>query len=92
MFIDNSPNHPDDSQEFFIGENLSSYQAEWLWTQSEALGQTGGQMLEAILKEWLFDHPQETMLKLDQGGIARRAMNEFIVRHHKEFLPLSCIR
>ena len=93
MFIfDNSPNHSDDSAEFFIGENLSIYQADWLRSQSKALGQTSGQILEAVLKEWLLDHPQKDPLKMDQGGIARIAMSEFIVRHHKEFLPLPCRR
>jgi hypothetical protein len=90
--FDSSPSHPDDSAEIFIGENLSIYQADWLRNQSEALGQTRAQILAAILKEWLLNHPDEDLLETAAGGIARRAMSEFIVRHHKEFLPMCSNR
>ena len=84
--------HTNDWVESFIGENLSIYQARWLKSQCDALGQTGGKILEAVLKEWLLNHPQEVWEKLPNGEIARRAMNEFIVRHHKEFEPVLSSR
>ena len=85
--FDSSPNYSNDSAESFIGENLSVYQAQWLKNQCSALGQTRAQILEAILKEWLLDHPHETWAELGSGEVARRAMNDFILRHHEEFLP-----
>jgi hypothetical protein len=87
--------HSNDSLESFIGENLSIYQAQWLQKQCEALGQTRAQraqLLQAIVKEWLLDQPAEAWDKLDSGDIARLAVNEFILRHHAEFLPLSPLR
>ena len=93
MFIfDDSPEHQNDAAESFIGENLSIYQAQWLQSQCEALGQPKGQMLEAILKEWFADHPPDVWEKLHEGEIARRAMSVFILRHYKEFLPVPCSR
>ena len=81
MFIfDSSASHPDDSAEFFIGENLSIYQGDWLRNQSEALGQTRAQILEAILKEWLLDHRHEDLLDTETGGIDRRGMSGLSVR------------
>ena len=85
---DRSPNLSNDSAESFIGENLSIYQAQWLKNQCRPLGQTRAQILEAILKEWLLDHPHEVWEKLESGEVARRAMNDFILRHHEEFLPV----
>ena len=78
-----------ESAEAFIGDNLSLYQARWLKVQSDALGESRAQLLEAIVKEWLLDHPEEASRKLASGDLARRAMNDFMLHHHREFLPLS---
>ena len=86
--FDSSPNYSNDSAESFIGENLTIYQAQWLKNQCSPLGQTKAQILEAILREWLLEHPHEVWEKLESGEVARRAMNDFILRHHKEFLPV----
>jgi hypothetical protein len=79
----------DESAEAFIGDNLSLYQARWLEIQCEALGESRAQLLESILKEWLLDHPEEASRKLARGELARRAMNDFMMHHYREFLPVS---
>jgi hypothetical protein len=73
----------------FIGDNLSLYQSRWLKIQCETLRESRAQLLEAILKEWLLDHPEEAPRRLERGELARRAMNDFMLRHHSEFLPVS---
>jgi hypothetical protein len=78
----------DDSGESFIGENLSIYQAQWLRTQGEALGQTRTAILEAVIKEWLADRSPDDWANLKAAEIARRALGEFVLRHHAEFLPI----
>ena len=88
-FFGDSPNYANDSAESFIGENLSIYQAQWLKNQCAVLQETRSQILEAILREWLLDHPIEVWEELKPGEVARRAVNQFILRHHPEFLPVS---
>ena len=89
MFLfDSSSGHSDDLAASFIGENLSVYQANWLRSQCDALGQTRAEILMAIVKEWLLNHPNKDLVNLDGGEMARRAISEFIVLHHKEFLPV----
>jgi hypothetical protein len=78
-----------ESAEAFIGDNLSLYQARWLKIQSDALGESRAQLLEAILKEWLLAHPEEASRRLERGEPARRAINDFLLNHHREFLPVS---
>jgi hypothetical protein len=78
-----------ESAEAFIGDNLSLYQSRWLKIQCETLRESRAQLLEAILKEWLLDHPEEASRRLERGELARRAMNDFMLRHHSEFLPVS---
>lgn len=89
--FDSWSEYPNESIESFIGENLSIYQAQWLQNQCRALGQTRAQIFEAVVKEWLLDHPAE-VCELHSGVIARLAMNDFILRHHAEFLPVSPLR
>jgi hypothetical protein len=78
-----------ESAEAFIGDNLSLYQSRWLKIQCETLRESRAQLLEAILKEWLLDHPEEASRRLERGELARRAMNDFMLRHHSEFLPVA---
>jgi len=78
-----------ESAEAFIGDNLSLYQSRWLKIQCEALGESRAQLLKAILEEWLLDHPGEASRRLERGELARRAMNDFILHHYREFLPVS---
>ena len=43
-------------------------------------------MLEAIMTEWLELNPPDVWEELDEVEIGRRAVQEFILRHHDEFL------
>jgi hypothetical protein len=86
--FDSSSGHSDDSAASFIGENLSICQADWLRSQCDAIGQTRAEILTAIVKEWLLNHPNKDLVNLDGGELARCAITEFIVLHHKGFLPV----
>jgi hypothetical protein len=76
--------------ESFIGDNLSNFQARWLIKQTEALGQTRRELFEAILRQWFALNPPELWEGMQDGDIARRAVEEFILHHHEEFLAVSC--
>jgi hypothetical protein len=89
MFIfHDSPEPPDNEAEAFIDENLSIYQAQWLYSQSEALGQTRIEILNAVLTEWFAEYPPEVWGKMDEGEVARQALAKFILRHYNEFVPV----
>jgi cell pole-organizing protein PopZ len=83
---DSSPRPRNDSAESFIRKNLSIFQADWLRRQSEALEETKTEMLEAIMTEWLDLNPPAVWEEMDEVEIARRAVEEFILHHHEEFL------
>jgi hypothetical protein len=90
MFIfDDAHDRPNNSGDSFIGENLSVYQAEWLRSQSEALGQTRTEILDRVLEEWFAIHAPDVWKNMQAGEMARHAVGEFIFRHHEEFLPVS---
>jgi len=84
--FDSSHRRGNDSAESFIRKNLSLFQAHWLRRQSEALEQTRSEMLEAIMTEWFDLNPPAVWEEMEEGEIARRAVEEFILRHHDEFL------
>lgn len=86
---DRSPERLNDEVEAFIGENLSIFQSKWFTTQSEALRTTKTEILEAILTEWLAAHPPEIHVHWQDGELVRRAVGDFILCHHAEFLPVS---
>jgi hypothetical protein len=89
MFIfHDSPDPPDNQAEAFIEEHLSMYQTQWLGSQSEMLGQTRTQILDAVLKEWFAEYPPEVWGKMDEGEVARQAVAKFILRHYNEFVPV----
>ncbi|MBV8101464.1 MAG: hypothetical protein JOZ31_20160 [Verrucomicrobia bacterium] len=46
-------------------------------------------MFEAILREWFLSVPAILWTGKGQGEIARRAVGDFILRHYREFLPVS---
>ena len=84
--FDSSPWRRNDSAEPFIRKNLSIFQADWLRRQSAALEQTRSEILEAIMTEWLDLNPPIVWEDMEEGEIGRRAVEEFISRHHDEFL------
>jgi hypothetical protein len=89
LIFGNSQKYPDDSAESFIIQNLSPYCALWLSRQSEALGETRTVLLQNILREWLATHAGDVPDDVDVTEIAREAVDEFIVCHHDEFLPVN---
>jgi hypothetical protein len=89
MFLfDSSSSHSDDSAASFIGENLPICQGTWLRSRCDCLGQTRAEISTAVVKGWLLSHPDKDLMKLEEGELARRAMSESIMFHHKEFLPV----
>jgi hypothetical protein len=89
---DSLPEDFDHSIEAFIGENLSIFQVHWIKTQSEALAKSKTEILEGILTEWLASNPSDAGESGREGGLVRRAVGDFILRHHAEFLPVSPFR
>ncbi|MBV8098787.1 MAG: hypothetical protein JOZ31_06495 [Verrucomicrobia bacterium] len=83
---DSSPRPGNDSAESFIRKNLSIFQADWLRRQSEAVEQTRSEMLDAIMAEWFELNPPDVWEEMEEVEIARRAVEEFILHHHEEFL------
>jgi hypothetical protein len=73
--------------DWFIDENLSLPQIRWLVLQTEALQQTKGTLLEAILREFFALNSVGIWAGINVGEISRCAVGEFILRHHSEFLP-----
>ena len=93
MFTDGSSSDGfDHSIESFIGENLSIYQAHWLKTQSEALLKTKTEILEEILAEWFATNSPQACESWIEAAVVRRAVGDFILQHHAEFLPVSPFR
>jgi hypothetical protein len=84
--FDGSAKNRNDSSESFIRENLSRSQGRWLQRQSDALRKTKSDLLDTILIEWFAHNPPDVWEALDEIEIGRRAVEEFIMRHHSEFL------
>ena len=90
MFTNDSlPEGFDNSVESFIGENLSIFQARWLKTQSETLLKPKVEILKEILTEWYATNPPQACEGWIEAELVRRAVGDFILRHHAEFLPIS---
>ena len=86
---DSLPEGFDHSVESFITENLSIFQARWIKTQSETLLKTKVEILEEILTEWFATNPPPARENWIKAELVRRAVGDFILRHHAEFLPVS---
>ena len=71
--------------EKFIDENLSPFQASWLTRQSQAFGHTRVRILEAIISDWLSRYPSRNRQRTPDNEIARRAVEEFILRYESRF-------
>jgi len=70
--------------EKFIDENLLPFQASWLTRQSQAFGQTRARILEAIVSDWLSRYPSRDRQRRPDNEVARRAVEEFILRYEKQ--------
>jgi hypothetical protein len=73
--------------EEFIDENLSPFQASWLTRQSQAFGHTRVRILEAIISDWLSRYSCRDRQRTPDNEIARRAVEEFILRYESRFFP-----
>lgn len=86
---DSPPEGFDHLVEPFIAENLSIFQARWIKIQSEILLKTKVEILEQILTEWFATNPPQACKSWIGAELVRRAVGDFILRHHAEFLPVS---
>jgi hypothetical protein len=86
---DSPPEGFDHSVESFIAEILSIFQARWIKIQSETLLKTKVEILEEILTEWFATNPPPARASWIEAELARRAVGDFVLRHHAEFLPVS---
>jgi hypothetical protein len=73
--------------EKYIEENLCDHQLNWLTMQSRALGYSRIRIFEAILSDWLSRHSSRERCPTGGMQIARQAMDEFIFRYQRSFLP-----
>jgi archaellum biogenesis protein FlaJ (TadC family) len=75
----------------YIRSKLTDLQRQWLATQSEALNTSSKQIMNDVLAEWLIRHRDATRNSSSFGDFLQEALEEFISRHHEEFLPLVAL-
>jgi hypothetical protein len=75
----------------YIRSNLSDFQRQWLATQGEALNISSEQIMSDVLAEWLTRHRHATRNGNFIGDFLQQALEDFILRHHEEFLPVVAI-
>jgi hypothetical protein len=61
----------------------------WLSKQCEVLGTSKQQMIANVLQEWLPHHPQSAVLNLSNSSMVEMALDDFILRHRNEFIPVE---
>ncbi len=74
-----------------IQSKLNDSQRRWLATQSEALNTSNEQVMNDVLAEWLTRHPKVIRHADSLGNFLPQALEDFIARHHQEFLPVVAI-
>jgi hypothetical protein len=72
----------------YMRQTLTDSQRQWLATQSEALKISSEQVMSDVLGEWLFRHLEQAGNGGSLGDFLPEALEEFISRHHEEFLPV----
>ena len=75
----------------YIRSNLTNFHRQWLATHSEALGTSSERVMSDVLVEWLAQHRNATHKGSSLGDILPQALDDFIARHHEEFLPVVLI-
>jgi len=75
----------------YIRSNLTNFQRRWLATQSEALGTSSERVMSEVLVEWLAQHRNVKHKGSSLGDILPQALDDFIARHHQEFLPVVLV-
>ena len=72
----------------YIRQRLTDSQRQWLATQSDAMAISSEQVMSDVLSEWLIRHREATGNGGSLGDFLPEALEEFISRHHEEFLPV----
>ena len=72
----------------YMRQRLSASQRQWLATQSEALNISSEQVMSDVLSEWFVRHREAASNGGSLGDFLEEALEEFISRHHEEFLPV----
>jgi hypothetical protein len=72
----------------YMRQRLTALQRQWLATQSEALNISSEQVMSDVLSEWFVGHREEASNCGSLGDFLPEALEEFISRHHEEFLPV----
>jgi archaellum biogenesis protein FlaJ (TadC family) len=87
---DSSASSPEDLNQIasFIRSKLTDFQRQWLATQGEALNISSEQIMSDVLAEWLTRHRDATRKGNSIGDFLQEALEDFISRHHEEFLPV----
>jgi hypothetical protein len=73
----------------FMRQRLSHSQRQWLATQSAALEISGEQIMSDVLSEWFVRHREAASNGSSLEDFLPEALEEFIARHHEEFLPVA---
>jgi hypothetical protein len=72
----------------FMRQRLSDSQRQWLATQSDALEISSEQIMSDVLSEWFVRHRDAVSNGSSLGDFLPEALEEFVARHHDEFLPV----
>lgn len=89
---DPSSSYPEDQLNqiaSYIRLKLTDFQRQWLATQGEALGISNEQIMNDVLAEWLIRHRDVARNGSSLGDFIQEALEDFIARHHEEFLPVT---
>jgi hypothetical protein len=73
----------------YMRQRLSDSQRQWLATQSDALEISGEQIMSDVLSEWFVRHREAASSGSSLGDFLSEALEEFVARHHQEFLPVA---
>jgi hypothetical protein len=70
-------------------QRLTDSQRQWLATQSDALEISSEQIMSDVLSEWFVRHREAASNGSSLGDFLPEALEEFVARHHEEFLPVA---
>jgi hypothetical protein len=73
----------------YMRQRLSDSQRQWLATQSDALEISSEQIMSDVLSEWFVRHREAASNGSSLGDFLPEALEEFVARHHEEFLPVA---
>jgi hypothetical protein len=73
----------------YMRQRLTDTQRQWLATQSAALETSSEQIMSDVLSEWFVRHREAASSGTSLGDFLPEALEEFVARHHEEFLPVA---